>query len=170
LKEHKESHPIYIAVDPTKLARCRWCGTYKSEFWGEAESGLYCSSDCHYANHTDEFLVGFFCAVILIPFILVNLLSSPGLIIGGTFLFWLMVAPLLVYGLRSRRYRAMVPRGSRSHDVSNEQALLRTMASTVSCPKCDGNIDIGKVGDDRTYHCEYCGASGKIEIIRPKND
>lgn len=132
MKENRESLPIYITVDPTKILRCKWCGVVESEEWQHTRYGVYCSQDCFYADQVD----------------------------GSSF-------PVLYYWAKVGMNRQKeVPRDSRRDDVSSDVALLKTISSGISCPRCNGNIDIRKIGTDRVYNCEYCGASGTIEVVK----
>lgn len=168
MKESSESYPIYIAVDSSKIARCKWCGTAESEHWEKTQKGIYCSGDCKMADGAISNAVGYFICMIsvLIPFLSLPVLF-PLMNVGFVlpYLPLLGLFPVLYFGLKGLYLRKNIIRGSRRDEGSSKLALLRSVASTVSCPKCDGNIDLTGVGEDMVYTCEYCGASGRIRTV-----
>jgi hypothetical protein len=91
--------------------------------------------------------------------------------------FFAPIAPLLicltipVYNewKRVNQFKQEVPEGSRFNGASSNLALLRAIPHPIECPNCDGNIDLSTVKEDMIYHCEYCGASGKVEILKTEN-
>ena len=156
--DSKESLRIYIAVDPAKVARCKWCGGTESKNWtGDNMSGIYCSDECRFADQSNCILLFF---VISMPLALV--ISGP----AGLFLFSVLLSPMLVCGGIGQYHRRTIAKDSRRKDVSIDTAMLQAVSSAVLCPKCDANIDVTKVGDDRVYTCDYCGASGTIEVVK----
>ena len=166
MTDNKESLRIYIAVDPTKVSRCKWCGTTQSEKWkGNQYGAIFCSTECSLANYANRTLV-FYPLLVFAPLILS--IGKPiflGAFLGALALFALLWSPLLFFGGAGLYQRRRIPKDSRRDDIPIDVAMLKAMSSTVLCPRCDANIDVSKVGKDMTYTCEYCGASGKVEIM-----
>jgi DNA-directed RNA polymerase subunit RPC12/RpoP len=46
----------------------------------------------------------------------------------------------------------------------SEVSVLRSISPPVECPNCDGLIDLANVGEEVVYNCQYCGASGVLEL------
>ena len=171
MKESSEFHPIYIAVDSSKVARCKWCGRVESEHWEKTQGAIYCSGDCRLADGAISNAVGCLLYMIIAPLYLTPLLIHMlGVGFSLAYLPILGMVPVLYFGLKGLHVRRNITRGSRRDEKPTELALLRSVASTVTCPKCDGNIDLTKVGEDMVYTCEYCGASGTIEILQTDKD
>lgn len=167
MNENRESLPIYITVDPAKIVRCKWCGVAQSEHWQHTQVGIFCSTDCYDAERADARIGAFFALVILLAFI-VAMIAQLSLVAVAMVLpvLLLAVVPFLYCGMLGRNLRKKVPRGSRRDDVSSDLAMLKAISSGVSCPRCNANIDIRKIGEDKVYNCEYCGASGTIELVK----
>lgn len=161
------SYDIYVAVDPTKIARCKWCGTLESQAWTASDSGVYCSSECRKASEADVILIVFFIWLTAVP-IQYNILRMPPF--SSFILEWLfsiaLGSPLLVIGLIGYRAQKSVPKDSRRDAVPLSIALLKTLSYTVTCPRCDANIDLRKTSNGRIFKCDYCGATGTIKIAR----
>ncbi|MHA2117184.1 MAG: hypothetical protein ACXACG_18925 [Candidatus Thorarchaeota archaeon] len=167
MKDSKESHTIYIAVDPSKVAMCKWCGSVESEDW-RMGSGVYCSRECGWADQAEKFLL---CFVLWIPTALIltimNSLGNPSSIPFVSILLIVVGSPMMIFGFAGRGFRKDIPKGSRkTAGRLSELAMLRAATSKVSCPKCNANIDLKAVREDRVYSCEYCGASGTIKILK----
>lgn len=167
MKEHAESHPIYIVVDSKKIARCKWCGIGESEEWNQTESGLYCSNDCFRAQNADGMIKIFLMWLVAVPIVLLTIgpMRPSTLAIAST-LFILMGCPFLYCGVANQSKKKSIPKDSRRTEVFTETALMKALPSEVSCPSCDGNIDLREVTEDMIYTCEYCSATGTIEIVR----
>jgi hypothetical protein len=171
LKESNESHSIYIAVDSKKVARCDWCGTAESENWWKYQRQIFCSANCtSAAKARDDLTLGFVGMVIgpliAIPFAYVSLALG----IGFATLVMILASVLVIAGRKGLDLQQKIVRGSRKQEKPTGLTLLRSVASTVSCPNCDGNIDLTKVSEDMVYTCGYCGASGTIEILQTDKD
>jgi hypothetical protein len=171
--DSKESLRIYIAVDPTKVSRCKWCGTTESRSlmgWrGSNWGGVYCSTACSLADYANRTLLIYPILVALVSFVFMRgfPISLDAYLIGIA-IFAVLFSPLICFGGVGQYYRRNIPKGSRRNDVSLDTALLQVMPSTVLCPRCDANIDVTKVGEDKVYTCDYCGASGTIEIVKTR--
>jgi DNA-directed RNA polymerase subunit RPC12/RpoP len=59
-----------------------------------------------------------------------------------------------------------VPRNSRSDISLSKISLLRKALPAVKCPNCDGNLNLSNIDADMQYHCDYCGVSGIVEIVK----
>jgi len=167
MKENREPLRVFVTVDPTKIVRCKWCGVAQSENWQHTQVGVFCSTACYDAERADVRIGVFFSLVILLafPVAMIAQLSPLAFAIGLPVLI-LAVSPILYCGAVGRDLRKKVPRDSRRDDVTSDLALLKAISSGVSCPKCSANIDVRKIGTDRVYNCEYCGASGTVEVVK----
>lgn len=169
MNENRESLPIHITVDSTKIARCQWCGSIESDNWRVNRYGVYCSDICAAANVTGlSICTSLFFVFLSLITVAAMEPSSWASGIGIPLLFILLALPGLLCGAIGLEHRKKVPRNSRRDDISSDLALLRAISSEVSCPKCNGNIDVGRISKDRVYRCQYCGATGTIEVIKAK--
>ena len=175
MKENREPLRVYVAVDPAKILRCMWCGIALSEDWRHTEYGIYyskgryatyCSRGCHDAGRVNERILGSLSIVFMSAIILPSVQLSPGAFIIVVAVAVLVSCPFLYYAKVGRDLQKKVPRNSRRDDVSSDIALLKAISSGVSCPICNANIDVRKIGTDRVYNCDYCGASGTVEIVK----
>ena len=156
---------LYIAVDPSKLARCRWCGTLESEKWVHGEIGTYCSDTCKKAAGIKSPLAAIcFCAVGLLGTVGIFALGGPA--DGMAALLIMIIAGCLVFYdcQGSTNAASQVPEGSRKSKELDEISLLKAILTHLECPNCDGNIDVDTIEADQIYHCGYCGASGIVEV------
>jgi len=162
LREGERSDNIYVVVDSFKIARCAWCGIMESKNWRVSQYGLYCSTKCANANGATLL------AVLFVLFVLLSLsvlIASRFAGIGASLYILMIGVPALVCSLQGTMHRKSVPRNSRASEVSRDAALLRTVSASVNCPRCDGNLDLRKIGNDGIYVCGYCGATGAVRII-----
>jgi hypothetical protein len=166
LKESKESHPIYIAVDATNLARCKWCGRMEGGQWLLAKSRLYCSKECNYADIAVTLLSIYLLCAAFIPLLMLQRGDHPIAIVLSSLFVIAIGSPIFYMSYLGIKYKSKVPRGSRINEGPSGVDLLKALPSRVSCLKCDANIDVDKVSADMVYACEYCGASGNIEILK----
>lgn len=120
-------------------------------------SGIYCSDECKFADQAN-------CTILLFLFAIPFALAISELV--GLLFFCVLISPILICGAIGQYHRRTIPKGSRRDDVPIDTTMLQAVSSAVLCPKCDANIDVRKVGEDRVYTCDYCGASGTIEVIK----
>jgi hypothetical protein len=171
MKESNESHPIYIIADSKKIAKCDWCGTTESMDWQKYRDKIYCSTDCLRAGQARNNLSVGLCLVVVLPCMwAVMTFPFVGIGFGLSIMMILLGCPYLIYGQEGRDIQKRITQGSKTQETPTELTLLRSVTSTVSCPKCDGNIDLTKVSEDMAYTCEYCGVSGAIEILQTDKD
>ncbi|MGY5876592.1 MAG: hypothetical protein RTU30_12660 [Candidatus Thorarchaeota archaeon] len=85
------------------------------------------------------------------------------LCVGG---FWLLGVSMYRQRHEGLKHAESVSRGSKRNDSLFEDALMRSVSPAVECPNCDGNLDLTVLGPERIYTCEYCSASGVVEIIK----
>jgi len=166
MKTSSESLRIYITVDSTKIVRCQWCGVAQSEHWHRARNGIFCSRNCSHA-------VNPYCDIVAVVLLWITysplvLFLPAGYNVIGMLAIILVLSPCLIPVKGGLDHRKKVPRNSRRDDVASDMALLKAISSRVSCPKCGANINLRKVGEDRVYNCEYCGASGTIELVKTR--
>ena len=166
MKDRDESVPIHITVDSTNIARCKWCGSVESECWRRCDHGLYCSCDCALAGNPNRFVVLFLVYAILMPIslLLIGPIHLDTFVVGSALLV-LTGSPLLYASVIGRSKRVKALKDSRRDEGLSDTALLKVLPPSVTCLKCAGNIDLTKVGEDRVYTCDHCGANGTIEIL-----
>ena len=175
MTENKDELPrLHIFVDGSKVVRCKWCGTTQSEKWIPAGFGdFYCSDNCKRAAEWNPEGYGFctfgFTLLLFLVIIFTGLpweILLPGILIMSP-LFILL--PVIMYFRKPPEdYKEKVPKNSRWNEGLSDLSLLKTITSHAVCPNCDGNLDLSKVTQDMVYACEYCGASGKIEVVKMK--
>ena len=166
---------IQVVIDFAKSSRCDWCGTMESTRWERSPKGTFCSAECRHAYLQADAVkmiyltlcVGGPIAVVTIATVSVTDPYKYGQI---SLVMILFLAMLLLSGYSSlvqgKRHEERVPKGSRSQYLLTEHTYIKSLRKPAKCPNCDGNIDLSKTGPDLVYHCEYCGASGKIHVIR----
>lgn len=166
MKDSKVSHPIYVAVDVTKLARCKWCGRMEGGQWLLANSRRYCSRECSQADSALVLVSIYVICAAAVPFL--SILRGDSLIMAAVLSLTMMAigSPVLWFSYLGFQYQSKVPRGSKGNEGPSVVDLLKALPSRVSCPNCDASIDLENVSDDMVYTCEYCGASGNIEILK----
>ena len=163
---------LSITVEETSVIRCIWCGKVLSIEWtiqphnpiSQSESGpRVCSESCRLAAGSE---INPACAYgLLVPtsFLIIFGIFTPGLlliagVIGGPAVFCL----LLRYA--GNEEAKVNPKDSCRTDISDEGLLLQSIPHEVECPTCDANLDLTGLGPERLFRCEYCGASGIVEI------
>jgi hypothetical protein len=97
---------------------------------------------------------------------LYSLLMLTLLLVSLPELFALVVLHQLLKGMR---WRTKVPAHSREDDELQEIGILRGIAAVVKCPSCDAALDLNKVYSDMTFTCDYCGATGTIELVKTRH-
>ena len=166
MTDTQESLRIYIAVDPTKVARCKWCGRTEAEGWLGSHAGIYCSNECSLAEYANRTLLGFLIMIIVFPVLILRVPMNLYDFALGSVISMVLFSPLLCFSAAGWNQRKRTPKDSQRDDVSIELTMLRALSSAVLCPRCDANIDVTRVDEDRVYTCDYCGASGTIEVVQ----
>ena len=46
-----------------------------------------------------------------------------------------------------------------------DTVLHRTVFASMTCFRCDANLDLQKIGEDRVYVCGCSGAAGTVAVI-----
>lgn len=166
MSESKDLERLYIAVDSSRIIRCKWCGIPESENWIHVQDGVYCSDACLQAGSPDMTQLALFCC--LVNIIMIMILTREIVFAGWSFplLFIGILVFLLLFVILDsiKEPKQKIPKGSRYDELSSELAILRTMSS-VGCPKCGGNLDLSDIADDKIYECNYCGFTGVIELM-----
>lgn len=161
------STPLRIVVPASDVVRCKWCGTLESHSWISDKDGVYCSKDCMVASGLESIRTYLICFVLLLAVMsflpLAYSIYSSSLILGQVSTFFLIIISGFQY-LKGQRIVKMIPEGSRYDGVSVENYLLKKIKH-IECPNCDANLDIREIGPDMVYTCEYCNATGRIEVI-----
>lgn len=160
-----KSQRIYISVDPSKAARCNWCGSTESREWRSTKHGLFCSVECQSAGTAPDYLCAFLVLQVLgVLFAVASFTVSGALSI--VLVFELFSLPYLFCFWRGRIWQKRIPMDSRRDDALQDLALLRGIAAVVECPKCNAVLDLSRIGSDKAYRCAYCGATGTVELIK----
>jgi len=90
--------------------------------------------------------------------------------LGNLFLIPAVLIPayLSIGGRRSREQA--IPQGSRANEQPSLLSLLKSRFPFVKCPSCDEQLNLSIVGEDRIYQCQYCDATGVLEIEIARDD
>jgi hypothetical protein len=175
MSKNPDSPKLYVAVDANKVARCEWCGGSESGFWVHRRDKLYCSTDCQDADTGNEQMLFGACLILIflvisIPMLLGSIFMGSGQGFGISISLIFFCALFLVYWCsiyqNGKLVREKTPKGSRYNEAVSPLSLLKTKFQHIECPNCDGNINLSDVDEDMTYYCDYCGASGIVEILR----
>jgi len=161
VREGERSDNIYVLVDSSKVARCKWCGITESEKWIPDRNRVFCSQECWLASNATApiwmLIPGAFVSLLLAAFGSIGLSASLAFLgFGSVF---------LCCSIPALNQRRAVPKNSRANEVLLDTALLATVSAPVACPRCDANLDLRKIGKDRVYICDHCGATGTITVV-----
>lgn len=166
MREGEQSDRIYVVVDSSKIARCKWCGIIESERWHFTTGESFCSTKCALAGNVSQYILGFILVAVSSPILLT--MAGPmymSTVVIGSLAMLAVGSPALILGMRGLAHRTSVPKNSRKNATPLDTALLRTVSTSVACPRCDANLDLRSIGTDRVYVCGYCGATGTIAVI-----
>lgn len=159
---------LRVLIDASKTVRCKWCGTTQSDDWKITGLGVYCSKKCFTAHNSQDIepitivcILGVFFGVNLVTF---SIDANFGVLVFAIlcFLLWYYASGYF----ENEDYKQEVPRNSRQDNGSIDVSLLRMTSSNITCPHCDASVDISHLEDDLVYYCNYCGASGLVEIVK----
>jgi DNA-directed RNA polymerase subunit RPC12/RpoP len=171
LRDGEQLNSIYVVVDSSKIARCKWCGIMQGEKWRYTAIGIFCSMECMYANGTRGNLEALIVwGALTLPLAAISALIHLGIAFGLFCCFLVLGLPLLSVHRRGMAHRRAVPKDSRANDVPLDTALLSTVTTSVTCPRCDAELDLRSIGEDRVYVCSYCGATGTITIVNKSEE
>ena len=162
--EKKDLDRIHIVLDASKAHRCTWCGSPQSNKWITDPSGVYCSTECVRAASSKQLrtMVALTCCYTILA-VLMFAIGNPIVVavsLGSLFILYGIIGKLFL----DTRFAQAIPEGSRSQIGVSEVSLLQRISNPVECPNCDGNIDLSKVDVDMIYTCQYCGATGVLDI------
>ena len=143
------------------ISRCEWCGVM------ESESRRFCSTECAFAAGAPGMIPILMVGAVLSSLLILNVgqptyMSTPGYL---KLLSLVLPIPPLIMAIQGIEHRKSVPRNSRRNDAPLDTALLRTVSTSVACPRCDANMDVRGIGKDGVYVCGYCGATGTVAVI-----
>ncbi len=164
MAEKKDQHRIHIILDDTKVNRCKWCGSPQSDDWISSKDGAFCSKNCARAAYSEDSWRFGICLVGLPFFMLLALVSQNPLWPLYIFMFPLILIYYAWLFCSGRNHAKGTPKGSRRNTGLSAASLLRRVSAPIECPNCDAKIDLKNVGEDMIYHCQYCGASGVVDI------
>jgi predicted nucleic acid-binding Zn ribbon protein len=176
MAEKKETGRIRIILDASKVNRCSWCGIPISDDWVAGRDGSFCSRECLYNSWNERrsklFPVCEWLAILLFLIFLTIPLINPRSILDARYLLFIFsfifsTVLFLVFlrrEIRDHSHDIDRPKDSRRNIGISEVSILRSISTPVECPNCDGLIDLANIGDDMVYRCQYCGASGVLEI------
>jgi len=119
IDEERKLSSRYIALDRSKIVRCKWCGTVESSSWKSSGSTkIYCSNDCLFADSLETNTLGGFCIFILPIVLFLPFMGLPGssflnlIPMYGTF--WIMALVFFYLVFRGYNTRTRRPKNSRS--------------------------------------------------------
>jgi uncharacterized Zn-finger protein len=162
LSDNPDLPRLYVVLEATEQARCSWCGTISPRTeWSRGIGGkVYCSNECRISGDGPAWIliVVFFIPIGLYPFLL--FIPAAEIII---IMMTALVVLLLSYYTRETRKKAS-PKGSRRDEQLSEMALLQSRLQLVKCPMCNKNLNLSIVKEDGVFHCQYCDATGVLEI------
>lgn len=175
MTEEKDLLRLHIVLDASKVKRCDWCGSPQSSRWLSHEEGTFCSYECikaasssnHWMTASMTMCSATFFGLVWIWLFVVRVPFPPvfyTILIGLTIFFVGLFSVRTIIEFSNHRFAREIPKGSRRNVGTSQVSLLRSISSAIECPNCDAPIDVKTIGDDMTYHCHYCGASGVIEI------
>jgi hypothetical protein len=116
--EEREPISRHIALDRSKIAHCKWCGTVESSNWTHSRYGkIYCSRDCMYADILETNVIVGLCIfgfpiVLLLPFIGYSSFQFSNMIPVYS-IFWIMALILVFFVYRGYTIRGSRPKNSR---------------------------------------------------------
>ena len=172
MSRNNTSKNIHVVIDVEKASKCMWCGTLESKKWNTSREGkIFCSSDCRCAYyHTRSRLIITSSVAVGLPLALIFFLIPGGYGVSVGIALLVGFAVIVNYQIYAKGvvYAQKVKKNSRTRDGETELDLIRQISKPIACPNCDGNIDLSKIKEDRIYHCEYCGATGLVEVIQAK--
>ncbi|MFW9888584.1 MAG: hypothetical protein ACFFER_10400 [Candidatus Thorarchaeota archaeon] len=164
MSDNSDLPRLYIVVETPQVPRCKWCGIGLSG--GVPFYDTYCSAECSTSDEGGN-LIGIIGGLLLLVLI-------PLLFLDPAFLILIAFVGMVVLGLtaqiRKTREKAP-PKGSRANEWPSEISLLRSRLPLVNCPKCNENLNLSIIGEDKVFYCQYCDAIGVLEIkfIEPNN-
>ena len=112
-----ESRRRIIAVDASKIPRCKWCGSIEDLKFRYGQFGnAYCSKDCFLADSVEVNMFFGFCFVFLVPLIFIVVMSAVGPVLEFIvliILFWMMSIFSIPAYKQGKKVREDVPKSSR---------------------------------------------------------
>lgn len=175
MAKEKDLPRIHIILDASKTKRCDWCGSPQSDRWLTHREGTFCSNSCIKAasseNRCVTVLITGFTSMFFFWAWVWFLIERPWvpadfiiISVGVTIVFLVPLFAKTIVEFADHKIALKIPRGSRRHIGVSQFSLLKRISTPMECPNCDGNIDLDAVHKDMVYTCQYCGASGIIEI------
>ena len=160
MSDNQDLPRLYIMLDASNIRRCSWCGGPAIEnLVSISPSIAYCSSECGAANTANGVVV---ISVVILSVIWVGLaLLHP---LGNLFLIATVIITAYL-SIRGRRLRELaIPQRSRANEQPSVLSLLKSRFPFVKCPSCAEKLNLSLIGEDRIYQCQYCDATGVLEI------
>ncbi|MHA2378979.1 MAG: hypothetical protein ACXADO_08605 [Candidatus Thorarchaeota archaeon] len=157
-----EADRRYIAVDKTRVVRCKWCGGTESSNWIIEPGGPWCSWDCEQAQKrewgipAEPFIVC--CSLLVLASLFLIFLQRPEpLVFLVTILFVSFLCFFTIvwfWEIRgSEDAKKRVPRDSRRLDRVFNHKLF-------ACGYCAGALEV--TTGATTAECSYCGLTNEI--------
>ena len=167
-----DSHGVYPGGNPARIERCLWCGTTDMHDWNSIWGRRYCSTNCLRAGEARLRLAAAVCCqlVIVVPLAqlyMESLSFSPWVNSGFVLFFPIFEAPafgLFVVSLMGISQQSKIPQDSRRDSPSLNPEMVTSFASENNCPNCGAVLDPRRIGNDMTFKCDSCGASGTLKL------
>jgi hypothetical protein len=118
IRSVREPGSKYVALDRSKIAHCKWCGTVESSNWKYGRYGnIYCSNDCLFADGLEtNALVGLCAFALPILLILLFMSYSIALFLGAIpilSIFWILALAFFYFVFKGNSTRESRPKNSR---------------------------------------------------------
>ena len=170
MDKERGAERVYIGVDPSRVARCKWCGSAESSHWISFRNSQYCSRDCLRASESYVRLAGsVFCQILVVVMFAYEQFSFPfmGPPPVPLFLsFEMLPIALSLWSLHGVSLRTKIPEGSRMYGKSLNPAALKRVAYGTKCPNCGGTLNPRRIGNGMNFTCDYCGTTGIMELYK----
>jgi hypothetical protein len=157
-----ESRDRYVAVDKTKVVRCKWCGTAQSDNWILEPGGPWCSWECEESYRHDigipagPFILCCASLLVLPVLFIIGHQPPPFVLIAGVFFGSWTCFFALVWFLEMRESngtKVKVPKDSRRSDIVAGGELF-------DCGHCGGCLEV--TTNATVTECSYCGFTNEI--------
>jgi len=158
LSDNSDLPRLHVVLKAPRIMRCRWCGIDLSDSSSAWNKSLYCSSECmiYTEGYTFTAFIGF---TLLFLFVLF-LISGVSLLVT-----FAPVGLIILVFIQVKKMKNNAPqKGSRANGQPSDMSLLKSRLPFVKCPKCHENLNLSTIADDKVFHCQYCDATGVIEI------
>ncbi len=167
-------NPIYVVVDTSRAAKCAWCKSIESKNWKSTTEGkLFCCSKCrdaYYCENRQYITIFMLVAGVVCLLIYLSDPESPNAfrVLFPSLMFLSFAVGTIPFIFIGYSHAKKVPQYSRRAILSAEHVFARRISNPIDCPNCMGKLDLSKIQREMVYCCEYCGATGAVEVVRQR--